>query len=143
MSPCASAQRGCGPYGRNVIAAGAPRGDVDVHVRVARTAFAAASKALMERWEPYRRDMWTDGFATFVLSEPATLPVGIALTARGSEHDVRFRAAWKRLARSRVLLREYNEMKLRHQGSLDEDAYRAEKAAFFANLAPPPSGASR
>lgn len=111
------------------------RGDVDLLVRVAPEAFAHAASALSERFRRYRPDIWERGFAAFVVPEETRLPTGIALTAVGGEHDRRFTRSWQRLAARPDLLAEHNELKLRFDGTNDEEGYRAAKSSFFTRLA--------
>lgn len=109
------------------------RGDLDIHVRVPSAYFAAAAAALGHMYRPYRPEMWTVGFAAYTRAL-GTLPIGVALTSIGGEHDRRFKTAWDRLATDEALIDEYNALKLRHAGG-DETEYEAEKAAFFTRVA--------
>jgi GrpB-like predicted nucleotidyltransferase (UPF0157 family) len=107
-------------------------GDVDLHVRVAPGSFGAARDALRARFAPHRPDIWSDGFATFAVTG-ARLPVQLALTARGGEHDDRFTRAWARLRGEPALVEELNRLK---RGAADDPArYEAVKGAFFSRLA--------
>ena len=109
-------------------------GDLDVHVRVRAEDFVAVREVFARRFEPYRREMWTDGFAAFVVPE-ASVPAGVALTVLGGAHDRRFLVAWEALARDPQLLQAYNALKLKYDGTADVDAYEREKADFFTALA--------
>jgi GrpB-like predicted nucleotidyltransferase (UPF0157 family) len=108
------------------------KGDVDLHLRVPRSGFTAAVAELSGRYRIVHRDIWTDGFATFELDDYG-LPVGIALTAIGDEHDELFIRTWQRIAADPAALAGYNAMKRR--SATGEDAgYEAAKSAFFAEL---------
>jgi GrpB-like predicted nucleotidyltransferase (UPF0157 family) len=108
-------------------------GDIDLHLRVAPKAFAAAVEVLDDVYHVVNPGIWTDTLATFVTREPDE-DVGIAVTSIGSEHDRRFRSAWARLRRDPSMLAAYNALKAMHAGS-DKAAYSASKAAFFDRLA--------
>ncbi len=109
------------------------KGDLDIHVRVPAEDFASARDALAQIYERYCLEMWTPGFATFVMPN-APIPTGVAPTAIGSGHDRRFVAAWERLAREPRLLCEYNTLKRKHEGTANYEGYRAEKSAFFTRI---------
>jgi GrpB-like predicted nucleotidyltransferase (UPF0157 family) len=108
------------------------RGDLDVHVRVAPADFVSALDKLSRAYASYRRETWTDEFATFVRAD-AEADTGVALTAVGGEHDGRFLIAWWRLRSDPQLLAEYNALKEAHDGAT-EDLYRVAKCAFFDRL---------
>ncbi|MDP8904566.1 MAG: GrpB family protein [Chloroflexota bacterium] len=107
-------------------------GDLDIQVRVTKDHFLPAAGALEQIYAPYRREMWTGGFAAYRF-DGARLPVGVVLTAVGSVHDERFVSAWRRLAAEPDLVDEYNALKLLCAGG-ELSAYEAEKAAFFTRL---------
>ncbi len=107
-------------------------GDLDIHVRVPGDAFGRAVEALTELYEVFRPDHWTDAFATFKDGRATDPPVGVALTAVGSEHDDRFVRAWEKLAAEPRLVDEYNALKRRH--ARDPGACEVEKSAFFTRL---------
>jgi GrpB-like predicted nucleotidyltransferase (UPF0157 family) len=109
------------------------RGDLDIHVRVAPADFASARGKLSGAYASYSRETWTDEFATFVRAD-AELDTGVALTAVGGEHDLRFLTAWRRLRSDPQLLAEYNALKEAHDGGSDDRLYRAAKCAFFDRL---------
>ena len=98
------------------------KGDVDLHLRVARADFAATVRVLRGLYRVVHPEIWQDSLATFAVE--ASLPTGIAVTPIGSEHDVRFRRSWELLRAHPALLAEYNAMKQRGD---DEDR----KSAFF------------
>ena len=108
------------------------KGDVDLHLRVPRSGFAAAVDELSRRYRIVHPDIWTDGFATFELDAYA-LPTGIALTAVGDEHETLFIRSWERIASDPAALAAYNAMKERGV-ELDGAGYEAAKSAFFAEL---------
>ena len=110
-------------------------GDLDLHVRVRPERFAAAVEALLTLYEVFRRDHWTDAFATFTDPRATDPPIGVALTAVGTEHDLRFVRAWERLGADPALLDEYNALKRRYVR--DPARYEAEKSAFFTRLSRP------
>jgi GrpB-like predicted nucleotidyltransferase (UPF0157 family) len=108
------------------------RGDIDLHLRVPPPAWAVTVAALSEAYRVVNPEIWTSTLATF--GAPDDDLVGIAATPVGSEHDVRFRAAWERLAGDAVALAAYNELKRSHAGG-DLAEYLAAKGAFFERLA--------
>jgi GrpB-like predicted nucleotidyltransferase (UPF0157 family) len=102
------------------------KGDIDLHLRVPAADFErviAAMPAVMPAAHP---EIWTDGFAAF--ERDGDPPVGIAVTARGSEHDRRFTVSWRRLAADPALRDEYSELK-------DAPDPEAAKSAFFDRIA--------
>jgi GrpB-like predicted nucleotidyltransferase (UPF0157 family) len=103
------------------------KGDVDLHLRVAPADFAAAVAVLRTRYAVVHPEIWQPTLATFTVD--AALPTGIAVTPAGSEHDVRFRVSWQRLAADPAALRAYNAMKQSGAGE-----YEHRKSAFFDRL---------
>ncbi len=101
------------------------KGDVDLHLRVAPTDFAATVGVLRGLYRSVHPEIWQDTLATFAVE--ASLPTGIAVTPIGSEHDVRFRRSWELLRADPRLLARYNAMK---QGGDYEDR----KSAFFDSI---------
>ncbi|MEV4640640.1 hypothetical protein AB0J80_25180 [Actinoplanes sp. NPDC049548] len=104
------------------------KGDVDLHLTVAPEDFAAAVATLRRLYRVVHPQIWQDTLATFAVD--AELPTGIAVTPAGSEHDLRFRRSWQRLAADPGLLAAYNAMKLEPGGD-----YESRKSAFFDRLA--------
>jgi GrpB-like predicted nucleotidyltransferase (UPF0157 family) len=98
------------------------KGDIDLHLRVRSAEFAAAVERLQTVARIAHPEIWTPSFATFERVEPPV--VGIAVTVRGSEHDVRFTTAWERLAGDGAAREEYNALK-------QAEDYEAAKSSFF------------
>lgn len=107
-------------------------GDIDLHLRVPPAGWAAAIGALSDAYRVVHPEIWSSTLATFASHDDAL--VGIAATPMGSEHDVRFRRAWERLATDPAALVSYNELKRSHAGG-DLEAYLSAKGAFFEALA--------
>lgn len=101
------------------------RGDVDLHLRVEPDAFPGAVARLRAVYAVVHPEIWQASLATFEVPG-APLPTGVAVTPRGSEHDVRFTVTWLRLAAEPALLAEYNALK-----TADDDGYEDRKSAFF------------
>jgi len=108
------------------------RGDVDLHLRVPPTAFAAAVAALRADHPVVHPEIWGPTLATFEI--PAPVPAGLAVTPAGSEHDLRFTRTWQLLAADPGLLAEYDAVKREGDGPADEVAYEQRKSAFFDRL---------
>jgi GrpB-like predicted nucleotidyltransferase (UPF0157 family) len=119
--------------GATSVPAALTRGDLDIHVRVPSGDFPRATDALAGTYASYRTEMWTPGFATFVVPN-RSIPTGIALTTIGGEHDQRFLLAWDRLSREPQLLQELNALKLTYDESDDAASYESAKSAFFSSL---------
>jgi hypothetical protein len=107
-------------------------GDIDLHLRVPPAAWPTAVPLLSEAYRVVHAEIWSATLATFAAPDDAL--VGIAATPMGSEHDVRFRAAWERLAADATALAAYNDLKRAHAGG-DLEAYLVAKGAFFEELA--------
>ncbi|MVA75931.1 hypothetical protein GC722_07835 [Auraticoccus sp. F435] len=128
------------------------RGDVDLHLRVAPERFDAAVAALRRVHPVVHPEIWSPGsLATFALDTPGPdtpgldvdLPAGLAVTALGSEHDVRFTRCWAVLAAEPELVSRLNQLK-RSAARLGEGEYEHRKSTFFDSLLrdPPGSGAA-
>jgi hypothetical protein len=104
------------------------KGDIDLHLRVQGGEFAAAVERLRRVARVAHPEIWTASFATFERAEPPV--AGIAVTVRGSEHDVRFTTAWERLTADRAAREEYNALKLAGD-------YEAAKSSFFDRIGNP------
>lgn len=113
-------------------------GDIDLHLRVPPATWPGAIEVLSEAYRVVHPEIWSATLAAFSSRDDDL--VGIAATPMGSEHDVRFRAAWARLAADPTALAAYNELKRSHLDG-DLEAYLAAKGAFFERLAgnDPPS----
>ena len=111
------------------------RGDVDLHLRVPEPQFAAVVTALRQEYPVVHPEIWSATLATFTVPQQAATdpPTGLAVTPRGSEHDVRFTLSWQRLRADPRLVEEYNAMKLAGDGPDGAD-YEARKSAFFDRL---------
>ena len=108
------------------------RGDIDLHLRVPPAAWMATVAALSGAYRVVNPEIWSSTLATF--AAPDDDLVGIAATPVGSQHDVRFSAAWERLASDGAALAAYNHLKRSHAGG-DLEVYLAAKGAFFERLA--------
>jgi hypothetical protein len=106
------------------------KGDVDLHLRVAPPDFATTVATLRALYAVVHPEIWQGTLATFAIE--AELPTGLAVTPAGSEHDVRFRRTWRKLASDPDLLAEYNAVKLAGDGD-----YETRKSAFFDRLLAP------
>ncbi|GAA0480718.1 hypothetical protein Ade02nite_55760 [Paractinoplanes deccanensis] len=106
------------------------KGDVDLHLRTPPGAFEKTVDRLRNVYRVVLPSIWQPTLATFALD--AALPTGIAVTPKGSEHDLRFTRTWQRLAADPALLAAYNQMKLAFHH--DRDEYERRKSAFFDDL---------
>ena len=106
-------------------------GDIDLHLRVPPDDFARVVAALIGSYDVVHPEIWTASLATFAV--PGDEATGIAVTPIDSEHDLRFRRAWVRLATDPAALESYNALKRRHEGG-DLDEYLAAKSQFFDEL---------
>jgi GrpB-like predicted nucleotidyltransferase (UPF0157 family) len=111
-------------------------GDVDLHLRVPESAFAAAVALLRPAYPVVHPEIWAATLATFTVPRQAATdpPAGLAVTPRGSEHDVRFTRSWQLLAADPRLVEGYNAMKLSGDGP-EGSGYEHRKSAFFDRLA--------
>ena len=114
--------------GGSSVAGALTRGDVDLHLRVDPAAFGPAVAVLGTVHEVTRPEIWAPTLATFSVEAP--LPTGLAVTPRGSVHDVRFTRTWRLLRADPDLLAEYNAVKLAGTGA----GYEDRKSAFFDSL---------
>ena len=113
------------------------QGDVDLHLRVPAADFARTVTALRGIYRVVHPEIWQETLATFAVE--AVLPTGVAVTPVGSEHDVRFRRSWQRLAAEPGLVAAHNAMKLAARD--DPAGYERRKSAFFDRLREPhPAG---
>lgn len=110
-------------------------GDVDLHLRVPESEFAAVVAALRKEYPVVHPEIWSATLATFTVPQDKATdpPTGLAVTPRGSEHDVRFTRSWQRLRGDPKLVEQYNAMKLAGDGP-DGAGYEARKSAFFDRL---------
>jgi GrpB-like predicted nucleotidyltransferase (UPF0157 family) len=107
------------------------KGDLDIQVRVADADFADAEAVLASHYQRNAKSDRTRGFASFT-DEKARPPLGVQLTAIDAPEDTfhRFRDVLK----AHPPLREaYDTLKRGWEGR-PMVGYRAEKAAFFAEL---------
>ena len=102
------------------------KGDVDLHLRVAPELFAPAVAQLKELLPVAVPSAWAPTLAVFDVPDQE-LPTGLAVTPVGSEHDVRFTQAWRRIAAEPEAHRRYNELKSR-------PGHEEQKSAFFSEL---------
>jgi GrpB-like predicted nucleotidyltransferase (UPF0157 family) len=108
------------------------QGDIDLHLRVPPGAFPAAVDRLRSEYRTASLSAWAPTLAVFDV--PASRPTGLAVTPEGSQHDLRFSRAWRRLRSDPALLEEYNDLK---RASFGDVSYEARKSAFFTRLARP------
>jgi GrpB-like predicted nucleotidyltransferase (UPF0157 family) len=104
-------------------------GDVDLHVRAEKQAFASARDVLCELYEPLYPDAWHDESAYF-FAAGSTPPVEVALTVIGTLDDLHHGEAWHRIEADPELIKRYNALKRAHEGG-SEDDYKAAKRDFF------------
>lgn len=101
------------------------RGDIDLHLRVPSGDFDQVASRLKDVFDVVHPEIWAPTLATFdVTRDP---PVGLAVTPRDSEHDLRFTRSWQLLAADPGLVQAYNEVKQ----SAADDEYEARKSDFF------------
>jgi GrpB-like predicted nucleotidyltransferase (UPF0157 family) len=105
--------------------------DLDIQVRVPPERFAEAEEVLAERYARNEGSERTPAFSSFQ-DETLPVPLGIQLTAMGGSHDF-FSRARDMLLADPERVAEYDALKARWEGRPME-AYREEKAAFFAKL---------
>jgi GrpB-like predicted nucleotidyltransferase (UPF0157 family) len=105
------------------------KGDLDLHLRVPPESFGGAVDSLSTVYRPSSRSAWAATLAVFDV--PSARPTGLAVTPRGSEHDVRFRRAWLLLRDDPGLLAEYNELK---RDTFGDASYDERKSAFFTRI---------
>ena len=117
--------------GATALPFGRTKGDVDINVRVDAARFAALVAALEARLEIAQPENWTDGFASFNAPGYA-LPLGIQLTAIGSENDYLL-SLRDRMRAEPDLLRRYDEVKSRDAGD-GAEAYWQAKNAFLSEV---------
>jgi GrpB-like predicted nucleotidyltransferase (UPF0157 family) len=110
-------------------------GDVDLHLRVLEPDFAVAVDLLRSVLPVVHPEIWAATLATFTVPRRAATdpPTGLAVTPRGSEHDVRFTRSWQLLAADPELVERYNAMKLAGDGP-EGPGYETRKSAFFDRL---------
>ena len=104
------------------------KGDIDLHLRVD-DRFAEVAERVARLYSPAERQAWAPTLAVFAV--PAARDTGLAVTPRGSVHDVRFTRAWERLRADASLLEEYNALK---RGWFGTPEYAERKAAFFGRI---------
>lgn len=106
------------------------KGDIDLHLRVPPGSFRSAVDRLRVEYRTASLSTWAETLAVFEV--PASRPTGLAVTAAGSEHDLRFSRAWERLRSDPALLEEYNDLK---RAAFGDASYEERKSAFFTRLA--------
>lgn len=107
------------------------KGDLDIVVRVDRVDFATSDVLLAERFSRNEGSIRTDEFAAF--EDPGRSPsLGVQLTVKGGALDDFHRFA-EELRRAPLLVRRYNDLKLRFSGKPMAE-YRAAKDAFIADI---------
>ena len=105
------------------------RGDVDLHLRVAPGSFDDVVTRLRAVYPVASPRAWADTLAVFAVPRPR--PTGLAVTPLGSEHDERFRIAWRALHADPALLASYNALKSQSVGTTD---YEDRKSRFFTSV---------
>ena len=114
--------------GGSSLPAALTKGDVDLHLRVPAADQGRTVAALRAVYQVVHPEIWQESLATFAVPGTA-LPTGVAVTPAGSEHDLRFRRCWQRLAADPALVEAYNAVKLRYRDRPGE--YERHKSAFF------------
>jgi len=109
------------------------RGDVDLHLRVPSTAFAATVSSVARVHAVTKPEIWCATLATFDVA--AALPTGLAVTPVDSEHDLRFTRTWSLIAAHPALLTLYNDAKLQ-AGSDDYETRKSEVIDYVLTLWP-------
>ncbi|MGP3561351.1 GrpB family protein [Geobacillus sp. BK01] len=107
------------------------KGDVDLQVRVPESMFAEAIEKLSTLYKVNEGSVRTDSFCAFY-DETADLPLGVQLTAIGSELDLFWKFRDVLLANDRYRV-EYDELKKQYEGKNMEE-YRQAKQRFFGRL---------
>ena len=118
--------------GATAIPGSLTRGDLDLLVRVPASIFAAAAKALEDRYEIDQPDNWTPSFASFA-ERSGTLSVGVQLVSAGSDVDVAFVSLRALLRKRPDLVDRVNGMKRAFDGG-DPQAYAAAKDELYTRM---------
>ena len=105
------------------------KGDIDLHLCIEGDAFEEGVRALAQRVTPAEEAAWSATLRVFAVPPADDVPVGLAVTPHDSEHDRRFRLAWRRLRESAALRARYNGLKRARP-----EGYEAAKSAFFDDL---------
>jgi uncharacterized protein len=105
------------------------KGDVDLHLCIEADVFERGVGVLAQHVTPTEEAAWSATLRVFSVPSPDDVPVGLAVTPHDSEHDRRFRLAWRRLRESGALRARYNELK-----HARPEGYEAAKSAFFDDL---------
>ncbi|MFC7492424.1 MULTISPECIES: hypothetical protein [unclassified Knoellia] len=105
------------------------KGDVDLHLRVEPHDFGDVVARLELAYPVASPHSWAATLAVFDV--PGTRATGLAVTPRGSEHDLRFSRTWWRLRHEPVLLEQYNALKVAATGAAD---YEEAKSRFFSSI---------
>lgn len=117
--------------GSTAVPGSVTKGDLDIQVRVDSTRFDDAVEILSEMYDLNTGSVSTSEFRAFEDRE-AYPPLGIQLTVIGSEFDF----FWKIrdiLLQNPDLKKEYNDLKLKYEGS-DMEVYRNAKEKFFEKI---------
>jgi GrpB-like predicted nucleotidyltransferase (UPF0157 family) len=105
------------------------KGDIDLHLRVGPGSFSDVVAMLTSAYPRGSLHSWAPTLAVFDV--PGPRPTGLAVTPADSEHDRRFREAWRRLRADPGLRNKYNEMKFL---AADTASYEEQKSDFFSQL---------
>lgn len=105
------------------------KGDVDLHLCIPADGFRVGLEVLGRHLRPTEEAAWSATLRVFAAPERDDVPVGLAVTPHASEHDLRFRLAWRRMRESAELRMRYNDIKRSAPG-----AYETDKNAFFNEL---------
>ena len=117
--------------GSTAVPGSLTKGDLDIQVRVPTADFADAEAVLAGHYQPNTKSDRAPGFASFT-DEKAHPSLGVQLTAIDSAEDRFYR--FRDVLRAHPPLREaYDTLKRGWEGR-SMAGYRAEKAAFFAEL---------
>ncbi len=107
------------------------KGDLDINIRVSKLDFNTTVNSLKQTYEVNQPENWTKTFASFK-DDNMEIPLGVQLTVKNSQYDDFYKLR-DLLINDSVLLKEYNEMKLKfHDKNIDD--YRKEKSEFFERL---------
>ncbi|ASS76791.1 hypothetical protein CIG75_18815 [Tumebacillus algifaecis] len=117
--------------GSTAVPGSLTKGDLDIQVRVAKADFERAVELLSELYPRNEGNLQTDSFCSFQ-ADQLLLPLGVQLTAFGSEYDFFWKFREVMLANPSYV-DQYNQLKRHFQGN-EMDAYRIAKHEFFQTL---------
>ncbi|MBI3577517.1 GrpB family protein [Candidatus Gottesmanbacteria bacterium] len=118
--------------GSTAIPNSVTKGDIDISIKVYKDHFIEAVKTLKTIYEVNQTENWTGTFASFKDESSLGIDFGVQLVVKDSKSDD-FTKLRDILKENPDLVKEYNAMKLKHEGK-DMGKYRKEKADFFQKL---------